>query len=271
MLSPEAIKMANQVLRDLDAIFPGPSDYQKFKWCWSTDLWALVPVLDDNGSQKFEFICPCGTDVKVHSAACQGMTEARILMEKTYMTDEFGPLASYRNMWALCRWNPPPSIEEWRNSMGTDVDYPANGRYLPVSKEGGVAIVIPPRAVPSEYVAISQLVVRMLKANREKWLLEQQNKEIKRELPHMDAKGNMIEEPHKGARFWGIKDRIKDSMLKFDPATTIGYGGKTGRGDKPKRLHYSDRSLADPNGRLAREMEKPVRELAKEIANAHRD
>jgi hypothetical protein len=88
----------------------------------------------------------------------------------------------------------------------------------------------------------------------------------------MDGKGNMIEEPHKKARFWDIKDRIKESMLKFDPATTVGYGGKTGRGDKHRpKLHYSDRSLADPSGPLARELEKPVQELAKELANAHRD
>lgn len=274
MIPPESIKRANVVLRDLDALFPGDNTYQKFKWSWSSDLWALVPALDGNGDQRFEFICQCGTDVRVHSASCDRLTEARVVMEKAYMCDPFGPLESYPNLWVLCRWNPPPPLAMWRSSMGTDVDYPANGRYLPVDK-GGIPVVIPPRAAPTEHEPISHLVVRMMRAHIEKLREEESKKEIKRELPRLDAKGNMIEEPHKGARFWQVRDRIHDARPRFDLTATVGYGGKTGRGDKPATVHRSDRSLADPDGALAREMQRPVEELRhaleqrrKELENA---
>lgn len=261
-----ALRDANRILQDLNGVFPGDDSHQKFKWCWSSDLWALVPVLNDNGEQRFTFTCACGTDVKVHSINCAGITEANILMSKCFMTEEYGPLASYRNMYVLCRWVPPPSPEEWKSSMGTVTDYPAAGRYLPVSNNMAT-VVIPPRTDPDEYAAVSRLVVRMMIKNIENYKLAQQDTSIKRELPRMDAKGNMIEEPHKDAKFWKIRERIHDSMSTYDPAATVGYGGKTAQGHKPKtRVFKSDRSLADPTGPLARELKRPVEELAKELA-----
>lgn len=269
MIPPQSIRTGNQILRDLDAIFPGNNSFAKFQWRWSSDLWSLVPALDDNGDQKFEFICNCGADMKVHSITCTGITEARIKMEKVYMVDTYGPLESYPNMWVLCRWVSPPSREEWANSMGTTQDYPETGRYLPVSKDSGMGhVIIPPRATNDEHVSISRMVVNKLRENYEKYLLAEANKDTntKREVPVMDKRGNMIIPPHKDAKFWGIRDRIKDSMLKFDPSSTTGYGGKTALGHQPKRrVHQSDRSLADPTGPLARELKRPVEELAREL------
>jgi hypothetical protein len=274
MLSPQSIILANQVLRDLDAMFPGDNTLQKFKWCWSSDLWALVPALDDNGNQRFEFTCDCGVDVQVHSVNCNGLTEARVLMEKAWMIEPYGPLASYPHMWVLCRWNPPPSLSAWKSSMGTDVDYPATGRYLPVSNDCSV-VVIPPRATPKEHVMIARLTVHKLRENYEKWKLAESTKEIKRELPRMDAKGNMIEEPHKDAKFWSIRDRIKNAMPRFELASTIGYGGKTGLGHKPHRppppVRHARESLADPRSPLSRELKHHAEQLAKELAHARND
>lgn len=271
MLYPAKIKEANEVLRELDGLFRGSNSRQKFEWRWSSDLWALVPLLDGDGDQRYQILCVCGADVKVHRATCDGIFAARILMEKCYMTEEFGPLASYRDMWVLCRWNPPPSIEDWRSAMGTDVDYPANGRYLPVSK-GQQCVVIPPRTPPDEYVPVSRLVVRMMRANLEEHMKAKANATAKRLLPRMDAKGNMIEEPDKDAPFWQIRDRIRNSRPNFDPSATVGYGGKTGVEEKRAVIHQSDRSLADPNGPLAREMRRPQEELRKayqELAHAN--
>lgn len=276
MLNPAAIQHANVVLRDLDGVFSGDDSYQKFKWLWSSDLWSLVPILDANGEQQMQFTCSCGVDRKVHSVNCTGITEANVLMEKCYMTEDYGPLASYRNMWVLCRWVPPPSIEEWKSSMGTAEDYPAHGRYLPVDKDG-ITIVIPPRARPEEYTAIARLIVQKFTAHHEAYVAAQKLPvEHKRELPRMDKRGNIIEPPHKDAKFWQVRDRIKATRPTFDLTATTGAGGKTGRGhtgQKPN-VHYSTSSLADPNGPLAREMQKPVdalREAQKELINGNRN
>jgi protein-tyrosine-phosphatase len=212
--------------------------------------------------------------MQIHSASCAGITRANVLMEKAYMVDDFGPLASFPNMWVLCRWVAPPSIEEWKASMGTDIDYPSHVRYLPVGKDGHGVVCIPPRTGPEMYPEVSRLVVRMMTQNIERYKQEQANKEIKRELPRLDARGNMIEEPHKGSKFWQVRDRIKNSRPTFDIGATVGYGGKTQLGHKPSHhnIHRSDRSLADPSGKLAQLMRAPVDELkeaTKELINGN--
>lgn len=262
-----AIERANEVLLDLNGVFPGDDSHQKFKWLWSTDLWSLVPELDGNCEPKYSFRCPCGLDIKVHSATCTGITQATMRMSKCYMAEEFGPLASYRNMWVLCRWNPPPSPDEWKSAMGTFEDYPASGRYLPVSLDLRT-VVIPPRAGEDDYLPISRLVVCKLVENIEKFKLAEEEKKIaKRQLPRLTAKGEMIEEPHKDAPFWKIRDRLKDKMHKYDPSATVGFGGKTQQGHKHNpKVHRAEESLAHPDSPLMREMRKPIEELAKELA-----
>ncbi len=201
------IEQANEVLRDASGLFP---DYdgvnQKFKWMWSSDLWEWVPETDGHDRPIYDYFCSCGKNVDIHEPSCNTLSQPAMRMGKHYLVDENGPLSSYRNMWMLCTL--------------------VGGSYIPVMR--GTAVVLPPRAAESEYVPASRAVVRMLTEHVLKLKDEEaasREKATRVEIPEFNKFGEMTKVPHKAAAFWKTKDRIKESLRKFNPDGTVGYSG----------------------------------------------
>lgn len=223
------MKRANEILRDLDGVFPG-SDFQHFMWKWSEELFSVIPQYemkpDGEVGPVYEYRCRCGVDVTVHSADCAA-TIAKVKMQRVKTCGLGGEFESYSNVWLLCVWREPPTKEEWINSMGTDEDYPSNGRYLPVHR-GPMCVAMPRETPPELYEELSRRVVHLMRDHAQSWR-DQIDKDIEhaRELqaPVEDSRGNVIAEPPKHARYWRIKDRLKEKMKHYNPSGTVGYTG----------------------------------------------
>lgn len=221
---------ANTILRELDGAFPGYTPPEgKFQLRWSEDLESIVPMYEMKPDGQVESVmenrCHCGTDVRVHAASCGGFVVSKVKMQKVPSFGAHGEYPSYRKVYVLCRWNPPPLLMDWVDQMGTDEDYPRNGRYLPVSR-GPHLVVIPQRTPLSDLPDCARHMVGILKeqiSRAEELLLAKKEKDEMLRMPIEDAKGNVIREPHKDAPFWRIKDRVKEKMRSFNPTGTVGY------------------------------------------------
>lgn len=226
------VARANHILRDLDSVFPGHTPTRgKFQLCWSEDLYSIVPQYEDKGSGQIEPImethCHCGVDVRVHAASCARTLISKVKMQRVSMFGMHGEYQSYSNVWVLCRWNPPPTLDDWTFQMGTDSDYPKEGRYLPVSK-GPYLVVVPRRTVPEDLPECAQLMVHLLREQFQTMDAQRAKQKERNEMlriPIEDAKGNVIREPHKDAPFWRIAERVKEKMRLFNRTGTVGYTG----------------------------------------------
>lgn len=221
---------ANTILRELDAVYPGFTPPEgKFQIRWSEDMTALVPRYEFKANLEIgpvmEYRCACGTDVVIHQPSCGGMTIAKVKLHRVSMFGADGEYPTYRNVWVLCRWNPPPIKADWIDQMGTDEDYPAQGRYLPISK-GPYLVVVPKKATAEDLPDCARLMVHMMTEqmrNMQEFRAQAKEKAEMLRMPIEDAKGNVIREPHKDAPFWRIKDRVKEKMRSFNPTGTVGY------------------------------------------------
>lgn len=225
------ITKANTILRDLDGLYPGGDGiHPPFQWKWSEELVSIIPVFECIGPETkpvYDYRCPCGLNVRVHTASCSGVTVAKVRMQRVKTCGLNGEFESYINCWILCVWKAPPSKSDWIDSMGTDEDYPANGRYVPVH-QGPMCVAIPPNTPPDLYEEISKLTVRKMRAHAATW-----RDELKKDLekaraltiPIEDERGNEIRVPDKDARYWDILARVKERLLKYDPSATVAYTG----------------------------------------------
>jgi hypothetical protein len=263
MIGLQQIQRCNEVLRDLDALFPDSDTvHQKFMWKWSTDLFDVVPKFDVDGNPAYKYVCDCGTDIQVHFPHCKGILRAITVTEKMCLVDPMGPYASYPNMWMLCRWQSPELLCDWVERFGTEVDYPKNGSYRPVSR-GPVCVVIPPRTAPGLFFDVTLKVMQMMREHSAKLKAElaKSAEAPPLEVPIYDQKGVMTDAPPANAEFWKLKDRLKDVMRRYNPASTVGYGGKS----KDFQVNHSDRSLADYGSPLQRQRAQEKVEMTQEI------
>lgn len=213
MNTGEKLRTANGILRQLDGDFPGSDGiHQKFKWCWSQDLISLVPEFDHDGQPKYQYICQCGVDREIHSPQCSSMVRARIKMMKI---SSLGPQIEeprYRRAWMLCSWVAPPPFDAWMDMMGSEEDYPAHGRYTPVS--WGKNMVALNADMPPDEEA-SWAVVRMIRQHAETWrktVADDAEKAAARMTPLFDKRGNLLEPAHPSSSYHQMHDRLKSAM-----------------------------------------------------------
>lgn len=232
---PKHVIEANEILRDLDGIYPGftPND-GKFQLRHSTELISLIPDYEDKGDGTvepiYDMVCICGRNKTIHTRRClrKGIVVAKMRLKRVSTFGPGGQFSSFDNIYAFCCWRPPISREDWKYSMGTDADYPANGRYIPVHR-GPLPITVPPKASPEEYPAIARLLVRKLAEHADRWqeeILSDTAKNQKLKVPIYDQFGNVIREPDKDAPYWNIKARLAEKMRSFNPSGTVGYSKK---------------------------------------------
>ena len=219
------IARSNEMLRELDPYFEHADGiHPVFQWQWSEDMHSLVPAYTSDGDVVYEYRCQCGIDVQVHSATCKG-TIAKTKLVRVPMFGLEGEFQSYANCWVLCNWAAPPPKSDWIDMMGTDEDYPAGGRYVPVHR-GLACMVIPPKAQPSEYEPATRLVISQIKQHVAEWrgdMARAVAKSRRLDLPIEDEKGNVVREPDKDSPFWQYVDAAKEKMLKFNPDGMVGY------------------------------------------------
>lgn len=213
MNTTERLRVANDILRQLDGDFPGSDGiHQKFKWCWSQDLVSLVPAFGLDGEIQYRYVCGCGEDRAVHAVHCSTLVRA---LPKMTQISSLGPLIEderYRRAWILSNWIAPPSLDSWIESMGTEEDYPADGRYVPVSV-GRNMVSLPSDRPPSDHD--SWTVVRMVREHAGTWkqrVAEEADIMGARVTPLFDDKGNMLEPAHKTSSYHKMHDRLKSRM-----------------------------------------------------------
>jgi hypothetical protein len=220
------IAKANLLLRELDGVFPGGDGiHPVFQWQWANDLTALVPQYSEKDGEMLpvmEYRCACGIDKVVHLLDCS-VVIAKTKLQRVSLFGLHGEFKSYWNCWVLCRWIAPPSRANWTASMGTDEDYPENGRYVPISR-GPMCVAMPPKTPPDDYLRATQVAIHMLRENAAAWELESTKATTRRlDVPIQDVDGNVLREPDKDSRYWRILERVKEKMRRFSSTGTIGY------------------------------------------------
>ena len=212
MNKTESIRKANEVLRELDGDFKGDGSHQKFTWRWSPDLVNLVPKVNDDGNFAYDYVCQCGKDRRVHDPDCSGIIRAKVAMTTISSLGVQSEDPRYQRCWILTRWEPPPPFDDWVEMMGSEDDYPANGRYVPVSA-GRQFVYLAADVPPTE--AISRVIVQKMRQHVAEWR-EEYRKELEnanqREVPIFTPKGDIIEDASKSAPYHKIRDRLKDAM-----------------------------------------------------------
>ena len=111
--------------------------------------------------------------------------------------------------------------------MGTDTDYPSEGRYLPVSR-GAHCVGVPRSTSPEDLQEVAQMMVHMMREHRQTFEAEleaSRDKARMNNIPITDQYGRPIKDPDKGSRYHRIVDRVKEKMRRFNPTGTIGYTG----------------------------------------------
>jgi hypothetical protein len=228
MRIPSYIRECNDLLRrELDAIFPhGDGVHPCFELRRGSDLKSMVPVYrESNGicEPVMEYRCKCGVDRVIHTfyrggpkggrRMCDGLTVAKTKMQIVSALGLEGEFSSYpKKCWVLCRWNAPPPLDVWVRTMGTDEDYPREGRYLPVHA-GPQLIVIPPHAEPPDFLPATQRMIEIMKKHVLTFraqLQAQQEKDRALQIPIEDIHGNVIREPAKDSKYNRVLDRLNE-------------------------------------------------------------
>lgn len=218
--SEKSIRRANEILRELDSVYPGGDGvHSKFQLRWSEELWSLIPryeILNGEPVPVMEYRCKCGIDKRVHRPDCDGLVIAKTRLDKVKTFGLEGEFPAYINVWVLCSYQPPPSKEEWIHSFGTDEDYPANGRYLPVHR-GPHCVCVPRKATGDDFVDAARVMVRMMREHQATWKAEfkkQMDKRLGLQIPVEDVKGNVINEPDRDAAYWRVRDKVADRIAR---------------------------------------------------------
>lgn len=123
--------------------------------------------LNDDGTDKMEYVCQCGVDVWVHKPFCK-MTLAR----KKVSIERVLPDEKWDKRWVLCCLE-FRSESEWRKTFGTHVTFPANGQWQPATFTIGISgghIKTAKGQEPNE--AITEEVIRRVRMSREMTLRE---------------------------------------------------------------------------------------------------
>lgn len=116
------------------------------------------PDSPDGTRQVYDYVCGCGTNRTIHEPQCRTLSHAVPRVQVRPLMDE----PWQRNSWVLCSLVHPNEVE-WINVYGTAVQYPRNGKWMPVSS-GPTTLIIPRNQPPTE--ESNQLVIRMMREFR---------------------------------------------------------------------------------------------------------
>jgi hypothetical protein len=118
-----------------------------YQWIYSEspEFKRAMRLMNDDGTPQFNFRCPCGLNVSVHSAEC--VAGQLVVAEPAWEIRKTDPMLE--NQWVLCCLQIPMSEIEWTRTFGTRLPYPKNGTWAPVETETHV-VAMPPDTLPGE-------------------------------------------------------------------------------------------------------------------------
>lgn len=202
--------MRNKELRKCNAILAAEHGHTggmpNFRWENSEDLLFPRRELDANKQALWEY-----------SANAEGL----ILCLPKFKTDKMCPWL--HNQWVLCRYMPPPTETVWKDTFGTQVEYPKNGYYANtnISLDRGIA----PWDTDGGGISLTSMVSKMAMREREKTYaqhyqdgvdaVEHREKETDRKLEDMilDLRLPFADAPHVP----GKKQSVSLPATKQDP------------------------------------------------------
>ena len=174
-------------------------DNPPYRWIHSesAEFLRAMRLTDEAGNPEWDYVCPCGRNVSVHSPECvAGHLVIAVPVWEYRKTDPF-----LEDQWVLCCLQPPPSEHDWTQMFGTLLPYPKNGSWAPVATETRTVAMVP-GALPGENFTLA-----ICNARRKT-----------REIKMCDiANAQHYREQKKDAdRQWNIRKRIAD-VLPVNP------------------------------------------------------
>lgn len=136
-----------------------------YRWIYSEspDFMRAMRLMDDEGKLLFDYRCPCGLNVAVHSASCSPPADqadedglvpwypapatSLIVAEPKWEIRKTDP--GLNDQWVLCCLQIPMSEHEWQEMFGARLPYPSNGTWAPVATETRT-VAMPPGTLPGE-------------------------------------------------------------------------------------------------------------------------
>ena len=118
-----------------------------YQWIYSesTEFKRPMRVMDEDGNLQYDFVCPCGRNVSVHSVRCAA--ECLVVAAPVWMPRKID--MTLNDQWVLCCRQEQLSEAEWTQMFGTLLPYPRSGVWAPVQTET-VTIAMPPNTLPGE-------------------------------------------------------------------------------------------------------------------------
>lgn len=184
---------AERHIRKLNAIIRQElGENPLYAWIYSESRDFIHPmrVIDDAGVPQFDYACPCGLNVSVHSAACSmvvAVPQWTTRKARVNMVDQ----------WVFCCLQKPPSEHEWNQRFGSMLQYPKNGTWAPVETET-YTMAMPPGKLPGEN--FNMAIIRARQRSRE--------------IPVPDIENAIADREAKKAanNRWKSVKRIKDAL-----------------------------------------------------------
>lgn len=213
-----------------------------YQWIYSesAEFKRAMRLMDEDGKLEWDYQCPCGLNVSVHSAACSPPTmhpnwdreegEPETVLRAATQSSLVVAVPAFEirktdptlvDQWVLCSLQLPMSEHEWAETFGTRLPYPRNGTWAPVETETHT-VAIAPGTIPGE-----RLTMALIRAR-------QRSREIKaRDIANaFDAREQKKDEK----RQEHIRERIIDSLpVNPYPGTRSGNVSLPAVTFRPKR------------------------------------
>ncbi len=187
-LEPKPVRQQNNLLRR--ELGGTPQGLPLYRWVFSEDVLLTQPMLlFQDGQPIYDYLCRCGTNVRVHSAACK-------LSVPTPRWERRRICHQEKDQWIFCKWLPPPARSAWDTTL-PGVPYPSEGYYAPV---GDAAKTI---ALVSGTLPFPETTAMLIKCVR-----DMRDKSTRQILREMDTG---MEKKEKDSRNQ-LEDQVRDSL-----------------------------------------------------------
>ena len=132
-------------------------DNPPYAWIHSESAEFMRPMraMTEDGDLLWNYRCPCGLNVAVHSAEC--VAGCLIVVEPVWSIRKTDP--ELNDQWVLCCLQIPMTEAAWLKTFGTILPYPANGSWAPVATETHT-VAMHPGSLPGETLTLALIRAR---------------------------------------------------------------------------------------------------------------
>jgi hypothetical protein len=219
-----------------------------YQWVYSESVEFLRPMraMDEDGNLKWDYVCPCGKNVRVHNASCSpsvltphydeddeavvtwsmDLAKTSSLIVATPVWEMRKTDISLDNQWVLCCKQFPMSEHAWGQVFGSVLPYPKNGSWAPVATETRT-VAMAPECLPGKNFTMACIRGRQLSReisaadidNATQSRMEHQDRK-RRENIHERLTDVLPVNPNPGKRGGGVSwGGVRDVLV--DPAAQV--------------------------------------------------